>query len=1022
MNFWQRKLLASLHDPPSKPFNLREHEEIARSLLNSAGFDPERDRWFFDRICDHVAAAADRVLFPKPALLRSQFRGDLDSPFRHPLGGGEMVFENPISPDAAEAKIAECQPAHYDLSRVADRSFPGFPDRVGRHKGGDVLPAERPDRSFPGFPDRVGRDWANFFLHWRLWPLLAARRDPRLAFLPADTRIPDHTVWTHCAVTSSLQGCVEVTAEDPGAEIPSFAPAFLLVQVGPVQEFIAQARSTRDLWSGSYLLSFLVAHGIKAVTDRIGPDAVLYPALRGQPLFDRLHKEELYDPVGAGLWKELAIDLDEILVPNLPNRFLAVVPACLVPPLAQAAVEAIQDCLTEISRACLEWFRQKHGLKPEAEARWQEQVAQFLSLHWQVWPWTEPLEMAIAAYEALPAAGEGAAALRAALDAARRGIPSAHRDPRNYRRRSPSGGEIVCDAEGLPILDNQGFGWSAHYAMVDFLLAARRRTRDFAFWGNPKDLQFRRGATRDVLSGKEESIGDEEWVEGLSKLPGRLFRKGERLGAMNLIKRVWHRAYLPGKLAVAEEELLRTLRYESVPEVAAADWVRDRGRELDSPGKGAEELDAGLKDFRAALERAAEAREVELPGSCRAVGDDSKWLRSVPGWVFQEPELRREIRENSEAGRPSASLQSSCRYLKRLVKAAGGAPCRYAAVLALDGDEMGRWLSGGNGPELSEQLSAEARAYFGQRHPEGEDPEVLCRLLHSKRLLTPSFHLELSTALAGFSLYLARGIVSFCAGQLIYAGGDDLLAMLPAREALRCAELLRMGFRGDPNLAGRFEGVLPAPEGGKSWGFVALNGEWEGWKGKRHAIPRGYHILVPGKRADLSAGIAIGHIHSPLQSLVEGARAALRKAKAQGPSGYGKSAFAVQLLKRSGEILEWGAKWDSSAIPLYHRYVQLVRVRDKDKKLSGRFPYVLAGLLRRYAPAGDILDAATARLCREDLKYVAIRQSAPGWSAEEREEFLKLACQFLGEIQDKHRPDDFLGPFLTAAFLEEREG
>lgn len=27
------------------------------------------------------------------------------------------------------------------------------------------------------------------------------------------------------------------------------------VQVGPVQEFIAQARSTRDMWAGSYLLS-----------------------------------------------------------------------------------------------------------------------------------------------------------------------------------------------------------------------------------------------------------------------------------------------------------------------------------------------------------------------------------------------------------------------------------------------------------------------------------------------------------------------------------------------------------------------------------------------------------------------------------------------------------------------------------------------------------------------------------------------------------------------------------------------
>ena len=39
-------------------------------------------------------------------------------------------------------------------------------------------------------------------------------------------------------------------------------PSLIKFQIGPVQDFIAQARSTRDLWSGSYLLSFLMALGI----------------------------------------------------------------------------------------------------------------------------------------------------------------------------------------------------------------------------------------------------------------------------------------------------------------------------------------------------------------------------------------------------------------------------------------------------------------------------------------------------------------------------------------------------------------------------------------------------------------------------------------------------------------------------------------------------------------------------------------------------------------------------------------
>jgi len=37
MNLWQRKLLAYLHDPPGKPFNIVEHREMAETLIRNAG-------------------------------------------------------------------------------------------------------------------------------------------------------------------------------------------------------------------------------------------------------------------------------------------------------------------------------------------------------------------------------------------------------------------------------------------------------------------------------------------------------------------------------------------------------------------------------------------------------------------------------------------------------------------------------------------------------------------------------------------------------------------------------------------------------------------------------------------------------------------------------------------------------------------------------------------------------------------------------------------------------------------------
>jgi CRISPR-associated protein Cmr2 len=52
----------------------------------------------------------------------------------------------------------------------------------------------------------------------------------------------------------------------------------LALTVGPVQEFIAAARRTRDLWFGSYLLSEVSKAAAKAVTDHVGIGGLVFPA------------------------------------------------------------------------------------------------------------------------------------------------------------------------------------------------------------------------------------------------------------------------------------------------------------------------------------------------------------------------------------------------------------------------------------------------------------------------------------------------------------------------------------------------------------------------------------------------------------------------------------------------------------------------------------------------------------------------------------------------------------------------
>src|SRR5262249_22310275 len=89
---------------------------------------------------------------------------------------------------------------------------------------------------------------------------------------------------------------------DPEACLLTFA-------LGPVQPFIAAARSVRDLWTGSYLLSWLTSRAMRPILDRFGPEAFLMPAPENNPLLDGAVRSDRDRPSAC-----------------LPNRFLAVVP------------------------------------------------------------------------------------------------------------------------------------------------------------------------------------------------------------------------------------------------------------------------------------------------------------------------------------------------------------------------------------------------------------------------------------------------------------------------------------------------------------------------------------------------------------------------------------------------------------------------------------------------------------------------------------------------------------------------
>ncbi|MEC9346271.1 MAG: type III-B CRISPR-associated protein Cas10/Cmr2 [Pseudomonadota bacterium] len=191
-------------------------------------------------------------------------------------------------------------------------------------------------------------------------------------------------------------------------------------------------------------------------------------------------------------------------------------------------------------------------------------------------------------------------------------------------------------------------------------------------------------------------------------------------------------------------------------------------------------------------------------------------------------------------------------------------PPAYYAVILCDGDNMGEWLSGERAPRLSDLLSDGTGMLKEARLPAG-----------------PSWHAVIARALSAFSTRLAPRIVSDALGTLVYSGGDDVLAFVPAETALQCARTLRAAFGGS---LGR--GNLASDEG---WYSFSTDGP---------------EHLTLGPTASLSAGIVFAHHKDNLAEVLAAARRAEKLAKHSG-----RDRFAVLAMRRSGEHSCAAARW-----------------------------------------------------------------------------------------------------------------
>lgn len=245
---------------------------------------------------------------------------------------------------------------------------------------------------------------------------------------------------------------------------------------------------------------------------------------------------------------------------------------------------------------------------------------------------------------------------------------------------------------------------------------------------------------------------------------------------------------------------------------------------------------------------------------------------------------------------------------------------KYIAVIAMDGDHMGEKLSGFRSADEHRAFSRKLADFARQVKIDAED------------------------------------------GLLIYAGGDDVLAVVKATRAIEIAQ----------NLAKRFQDTV------REDGVTA------------------------------SAGIAIGSSKAPLQDLIHEAHAAEGRAK----HGYGRDALAVSVLKRSGEILKWGCAWDSRAFDIYRR------LTEQSGNLS-RFAYKLAGFLDPYAlKKGDLDETGTMRQVVLEETLHTLKQTEGAGDVLTRE----CLEAYLDEPSVREHPEDYLGLFMCEAFINRPRG
>ncbi len=561
---------------------------------------------------------------------------------------------------------------------------------------------------------------------------------------------------------------------------------YVEVVINPVQEFIAKVRKTRDLWSGSFLLSYLSASMVSEFYSwKKGHSgmATLQTPYTGQKDWNKSAIDILIDLVerrSEGTRKDGSSNLgDQQLFGSLPH-FLKI----KVDTDAGARDIAIR-------------------LQKTFENTWKE-IADGV---WNL-------------------------------------LPSSSGLSKNIWDRQ------VSSYWNLSIIISQQMGSDKYGKLNRLFLPPAEDWIGCTMFGDLQDLtgDFRWSSRKAKW---ENFVG--EWKSGISNNNHTMvsdFDEGEWLSALGVVKRLFP-VYLCQKFSkTGYSDLLNgIIHFKSVTYYAALPWLKW--------------MDSKKNEFEKEIEEFVELVSAQTAQEGKSIG-----LEDLPSDAFFEDSIKN---LPFKEGTDEETQNQIRKKLQKLTKTKKPEP--YYSILIMDGDRLGRYFS-----EVSGSSSGKTEA---------------------------------SRRLSEFATTVPKTVAKHN-GVLIYAGGDDVLAILPSTQVLKCASDIRKDYTN----------TLGADIDPKN-GYIPT----------------------------ISAGIVFSHHKLPLRVALKEAHHLLEQVA---KDENGRDSFAVSVLFPSTTKCGWISPWivEGKAKDNIQRFNELLE-KLSCLEFSNSFFYKAIDLFEKFDPEGN---------------------------------------------------------------------